>query len=148
MRSYLIFWRQISQNFGGCLRLIVPGDSDGKESACNAGASRLIPGFGRSPREGNSYLLPYSCLENSMDRRDWKATVHGVSKSWTQLEWLIVSFFPLRLALPEVFNSQELSTPESLAVCQLKFRFSCSVIGSWCSFCSWVSVVVNCDHMY
>ena len=41
--------------------------SDGKESACNAGDQHLIPGWGRSPEEGNSYLLQYSCLENSME---------------------------------------------------------------------------------
>ena len=36
-----------------------------------------------SPAEGNGYLLQYSCLENSMDRGAWWATVHGVAKSWT-----------------------------------------------------------------
>ena len=45
-----------------------PGGSDGKESARNAGDLGLIPGLGRSPREGNGYPLQYSCLENSMDR--------------------------------------------------------------------------------
>ena len=43
-----------------------PGGSDGKEFACNTGDSGLIPGLGRSPGEGNSYPLQYSCLENSM----------------------------------------------------------------------------------
>ena len=41
-----------------------PGGSDGKESACNAGDMGLIPGLGRSPREGNGYPLQYSCLGN------------------------------------------------------------------------------------
>ena len=45
-----------------------PGDSDGKESACNAGDPGWIPGSGRSPGEGNGNSLQYSCLENSMDR--------------------------------------------------------------------------------
>ena len=36
-----------------------------------------------SPGEGNGYPLQYSCLENSMDRGAWQATVHGVAKSWT-----------------------------------------------------------------
>ena len=44
-----------------------------------------IPGSGISPVEGNGNLLQYSCLENSMDRGSWRATVHGVSKSRTQL---------------------------------------------------------------
>ena len=44
-----------------------------------------IPGLRRSPGEGNGSPLQYSCLENSMERRAWQATVHGVAKSWTQL---------------------------------------------------------------
>ena len=39
----------------------------------------------RSPGEGNGNPLQYSCLENPMDREAWRATVHGVAKSWTQL---------------------------------------------------------------
>ena len=45
----------------------------------------LIPGSGRSTGEGNGYLVQYSCLENPMDRGAWRATVHGVAKSQTQL---------------------------------------------------------------
>ena len=56
------------------------GDSDGKESACNAGGLGSIPGLGRSPGEGNSNPLQYSCLENPMDREAWWATVHGESQ--------------------------------------------------------------------
>ena len=46
----------------------IPGSSDGKESACNAGDQGSIPGSGRSPGEGNGNPLQYSRLENSMDR--------------------------------------------------------------------------------
>ena len=35
--------------------------------------------------EGNGNPLQYSCLENPMDRGDWRATVRGVAKSWTWL---------------------------------------------------------------
>ena len=60
------------------------GGSDSKESAYNAGDTGLIPGSGRrSPGEGNGYPLQYSCLENSMDRGDWQARVHGVTESDT-----------------------------------------------------------------
>ena len=62
-----------------------PGDSDGKESACSVGDPGLIPGLGRSPVKGNGNPLQYSCLENSNDRGDWQATVHGVVKSQTLL---------------------------------------------------------------
>ena len=57
--------------------------SDRKESACNERDPGMIPGSGRS-REGNGYPLQYSCLENSMDRRVWRATAHGVTKSQTR----------------------------------------------------------------
>ena len=60
-----------------------PGGSDGKESACSAGDLGLILGSGGSPEEGKGYPLQYSCLENSMDRGAWRATVRGVAKSQT-----------------------------------------------------------------
>ena len=44
-----------------------------------------IPGLGRSPGAGNGDPLQYSCLENPMDREAWRATVHGVAKSRTQV---------------------------------------------------------------
>ena len=62
---------------------IIPGDLDGKEYACNTGDPGLIPGWKRSPGEGNDNPLHYSCLENAMDRGAWWATVHGVAKSQT-----------------------------------------------------------------
>ena len=48
-----------------------PGDSDGEESACNAGDLGSIPGLKRSPGEGNGNPLQYACLENAMDRGAW-----------------------------------------------------------------------------
>ena len=63
----------------------LPHNLVGKNSACNAGDLGLIPGLGRSPREGNGNPLQYSCLENPMDRGAWWATVHGVAKSQTRL---------------------------------------------------------------
>ena len=62
-----------------------PGGSDYKESACNAGDTSSVPGLGRSPGEDNGYPFQYSCLENSMDRGDWQAIVHGVAKSQIRL---------------------------------------------------------------
>ena len=50
-----------------------------KKSTCNAGNLSSIPGLGRYPGEENGCLLQYSCLENSMDREDWQATVHRVT---------------------------------------------------------------------
>ena len=62
-----------------------PCGSAGKESACNMGDLRSIPGLGRYPGVGNGYPLQYSCLENSMDRGAWSTTVHGAAKSRAQL---------------------------------------------------------------
>ena len=62
-----------------------PGGSEVKASACNVGDPGSIPGSGRSPGKGNGNPLQYSCLENPMDGGAWWATVHGVSKSQTQL---------------------------------------------------------------
>ena len=62
-----------------------PSGSDGKESACNVGAVGSTHGLGRASGESNSNPLQYFCLENSMDRGVWRATVYGVLKSRTQL---------------------------------------------------------------
>ena len=62
-----------------------PGGSDGKESAYNAGDLGLIPELGRSPGKGTGNPFQYSFLENSKNRGIWRAIVHGVIESWTQL---------------------------------------------------------------
>ena len=49
-----------------------------------------IPGLGRSPGGGPGNPLQYSCLENSMDRGAWWATVHGIAKSQTGLKQLSI----------------------------------------------------------
>ena len=62
------------------------GRLTGKEPTCSAGDMGSIPGLGSSPGEGNSYLLLYSGLENSLDRVAWRATtVDGVTESQTRL---------------------------------------------------------------
>ena len=60
-----------------------PSGSDGKGSTCKEGDLELIPGSGQHPGEGNGNPLQYPCLENSMDREAWQATVHGVTRSQT-----------------------------------------------------------------
>ena len=59
-----------------------PHGSASKESVCNAGDPDSISGWGRG---GNGYTYQYSCLENAMDRGAWRAIVHRVTKSRTQL---------------------------------------------------------------
>ena len=64
-----------------------------KNPPAKAGHKRwgFDPWVGRSPGERKGYLLQYSCLENSMDRGTWWATVHGVATSQTRLKWLSIA---------------------------------------------------------
>ena len=80
-----------------------------KNPPANAGGSRdvgLIPGLGGSLGEANGNPLQSSCLENSMDRRAWQVTVHGMAKSQTQMStyacstFLCLSFMGLMIVLP------------------------------------------------
>ena len=66
-----------------------PGDSDGKEPACNAGDPGSIPESGRSPGGGHGYPLRYSCLENPMNRGAWKATHRPRGRTESDTIWLI-----------------------------------------------------------
>ena len=62
-----------------------------KNLSPNAGDIRdmgSIPGLGRSPGGGHGNALQYSCLENPMERRAWKTTLHKVAKSQTRLKLL------------------------------------------------------------
>ena len=68
-------------------QLIGKGPDAGKESACSARDMGSTPGLKRFSEEGKGYPLQYSGLENSMD-----STVHGVTKSWTQLNDFHFSF--------------------------------------------------------
>ena len=67
------------------------GGSLVKNPPASAGDAGSIPGLGRSPGEGNGNPLQYTCLGNPMDKGAWWATVHGVTKSGTQLsKWASV----------------------------------------------------------
>ena len=63
-----------------------PGGSVSKESTCNVGDLGSIPGLGRSPREGNSYLLQYSCLENPYGQRRLAGYSPWGGKEWDTTE--------------------------------------------------------------
>ena len=65
-----------------------------KNQPAKAGDMGSIPGSGRSPGKGNGNPLQYSCLENSMDRGAWRATVHEVAKSQAQLKQLSMHTLP------------------------------------------------------
>ena len=59
----------------------IPGGSDSKESAYNAGDLGSIPRSGRSPGKGIGNPLQYSCLGNPIDRGAWRAMVYGVART-------------------------------------------------------------------
>ena len=61
-----------------------PGGSEVKNLPAMQEIQELITGSGRSPGRRNGNPLQYSYLENLMDRRAWRATVHGVAKSQAQ----------------------------------------------------------------
>ena len=67
------------------------GGSEVKNLPANAGDMGSTAGSDMGsnaafPREGNGNPLQYSCLGNPMDRRAWQAAVHGVAKSWADIE--------------------------------------------------------------
>ena len=107
-------------------------------SAGDARVIALIPGSGSSSGGGHDNPLQYSCLENPMHRGAWCATVHGVAKSWTQLQWLSRRrwWHPTPVLLPGKSHGRrspvgcspwgrwELDTTE-----RLHFHFSLSCIG-------------------
>ena len=72
----------------------------GRESACDAGDTSLIPRSGGSPGGGHGNPFQYFCLENPMDRGAWQVTVHRVTKSWTQLSnWACTQARKLEMTL-------------------------------------------------
>ena len=64
----------------------------------------LSPGPGRAPAGRHGHPLQCGCLEKPMDRRAWRAAVHGVEKSWAWLQWLS-SHSPISVLYPIVFPS-------------------------------------------
>jgi len=95
-------WQWLKNNRRG-----LPHGSNSKESTYNArdiGGVGSIPGSGRSLGGGNGNPLQYSLLENPMDRRAWRATVHRVEKNWT---WLSM----------HVLLSPHKRDPRKLSVC-------------------------------
>ena len=87
--------------------LLFSGGSAGKDSACRVDLAP-VPGSGRSAGEGNGYPPRHSGLENSTDRRSWRATVHGVGKSMLQLSRQTVKILILNIMV--LFTGQNESS--------------------------------------
>ena len=105
------FWLECSRGRQRYFHLLsslrqVEGCSADEESTCNAGDLGLISGLGKSPWEGNSNLLQYSGLENSMD-----CIVHGVSESDTT-EWLSLHKASREMLQDQGFTPDSSKPPE------------------------------------
>ena len=62
-----------------------PGGTSGEEPVCQSKRWRFDPWVRKIPWRR---VPAFFCLENTMDRGAWRATIHRVAKSWTQLKWL------------------------------------------------------------
>ena len=89
--------RSMNWKFRGQARVKTLVVKNPPANAGDMGDMCLIPGLGRSPGGGHGNLLQCSCLENSMDRGAWRATVHGGCKESEPSEYL--STAPQRLKL-------------------------------------------------
>ena len=76
-------WRILGEQSGASYVVLLVKNIPAKEG--DARNTAVIPGSGRSPREGDGNPLQYSCLGNPMDRGAWWATIHGFPKGQTQL---------------------------------------------------------------
>ena len=114
-----------------------PDGSDGKESAFNETDLDSDPGSGRSPWGGHGNPLQYSCLENSMDRGPWKAMVHRVAKTRTQLK---------QLSMHTSCHSLVLQTHTWALPLRLPFSCLCHIWGAFPCKPPTLYLQVSCTH--
>ena len=65
-----------------------PGDSEGKESACNEGNLGLVPGLGRSPGGWHGNPLQYSCLESPHGERSLVGYIQSMGSQRLRQDWV------------------------------------------------------------
>ena len=112
-----------------------PCSSVGKESAYHTGDLSSVLWSGRSPGEGNSNPVQYSCLENPMDRGAWQAIVHGVTRVGHGLATKpppppFSSTFIYSSLITSLFLPQDLWTHSS-------FCLECILISTWLASYKW-----------
>ena len=105
----------------------LPSGSAVKNTPANAGDAGSIPESGRSPGEGNSNALQYSCLENPTDRGTWQATIHRVTKNQTWLSIATQQFsnkrqFQQLLLKNRLRNDLNIISLVSTFICSCLFR--------------------------
>ena len=89
-----------------CLAITWWLPASGKESACQCRRLKrhmFDPWVGKIPWSRNGNSFQYSCLENSIDRGAWRATVHGATESWT---WLSDWLHTYTMAVRHLYNSE------------------------------------------
>ena len=109
LKSLIIFIKHLCKSIHLSFLLDFPDGSVSQESACSIGKPGSIPRLGRSPGEGDGYPLQYSCLENSTDRRAWRATVHGITESQTRLSDVHFQAFYRNITLNITHTYNEIS---------------------------------------
>ena len=87
-----------------------------KNLPANAGEMGSNPGLERAPGEGNGNPFQYSCLENSMDREAWWATVHGVTKNWIQLSDYFFHFMIPQCPIAPKWGRHDLNPGSSASI--------------------------------
>ena len=110
-----------------------PGGANCKESPCQCRDVRVagsIPGLGRSPGGGHGNPLQYSCLENPTDRGAWRATVHGVTQSWTRQKRLSMHSCTLSF---KAFLLTPVCLPSIIAPCISFLLLSTANTQTYCS---------------
>ena len=128
-------------------RKVFPGGSFTHESACSAGDPHSIPGLGRSPGEGNDNPLQYSCLENSVDRGAWWATVLGVMKSWTWLSYFTFTLHWWQTEWKTTVTENESNWSLGLQPCLTQWNYEPCCVGPPRSDGSWWRVLTKCGSL-
>ena len=120
----VFFLGELSQFLWALLVEATSGGAVVKNPPANARDGSLMPGSGRSSREGNDYPLQYSCLGNPTDRGAWQATVHRVTGCWTRLSgWACIEANRRTEFWSQIyhFRASHLSSPRlRFLICKMK----------------------------
>jgi len=130
----------------------LPGGSEVKASARNAGDLGSIPGSGRSPGEGNGNPLQYSCLENPMGGGAWWATVHGGRTEQPHFHFHYVSYRchsdSISIHYKMIIMICLVNICHCTNILQYKWLYSSCCTFHPHLFCSWDLVPLNLPHLF
>ena len=119
-----------------------------KNTPANAGDMGSVPGSGRSPGEGSSNSLQYSCLGNPMNRGAWRVAALGVAKSPTQLSNWAYTCFLHTYFIERFLTWMGVEFHQMLFLCLL--RWTCGFFLSFCQcgvshwlICIWLTILLS-----